>query len=289
VCRQNLVDIHGRKLIEQLDPIFHRRCESHVRHAARAEHAGREHHAGVGEKDEGIAGLLAGPEISEAGLAPAQPDRHLAVESDVGQHEPDLGWIVAAAFEEIAAPRHLLRLHLRHDTGGFALGHERGAGRFERRVAEMVVAMEMAVDHPSNRFVRQLANPLQQVLAVAGMLARVDHEHTVRRGKDDRIGGGELEQKIEVGRHLLERDVAGRGRLLGHRGGWEQSGGQRHDARKLGDVGHFHRLYLSATSVAEIGGQRPVVGNGQPTPARKHRRVNHRACGRIARWLARAN
>ena len=104
----------------------------------------------------------------------------------------------------------------------------------------MVVAMEMAVDYPSDRLVRQLADALQQVLAVAGMLTRIDHQHAVRRGEDDRIRRGELEQKIEVGRHLLERDVAPCGALLGHRRGvCEQCPGQRRDARKLLDVG-FH-------------------------------------------------
>src|SRR5262249_7971676 len=116
-----------------------------------------------------------------------------AVEGHVGENKLYLGGIVAAAFEEALPPRHFLGLDLRHQPRGFRLWDERGARRLERRIAEMVIAMEMAVDHPLDRFVRDLANASDEVVAVARVLARVDHEDALAGGQDDRVRRTELE------------------------------------------------------------------------------------------------
>ena len=201
----------------------------------------REHHARVRKEDERIAGLLTGTEIGEADLAPAEPDGHLAVERDVGQDELDLARIEAAALEEIAAPGDLLRLHLLHEARGFLLRDERGAQRLERRVAEMMVAVEMAVDHPFDRLVGELADAIDEILAIARVLARVDHQHALIGREDDRIRRGEFEQEVKVGRDLPERHL-GRGRRLGRRGraGEKNAGEHQCDALEASDRNRFH-------------------------------------------------
>jgi len=114
-------------------------------------------------------------------------DRHFAVEGHVGQNEPHLGRIVAAAFEEALPPRHFLGLDLFHQPRGFVLCDEGGACGLERAIAEMMISVEMAVDHPSDRLVRNSADAPDEVLAVARVLARVDHQHAFSGGEGDRI------------------------------------------------------------------------------------------------------
>src|SRR5206468_13123147 len=123
--------------------------------------------------------------------------------------------VVAAAFEEALAPRHFLWLDLFHETRGLRLRDEGGAWGLKRRVAEMVVAVEMAVDHPFDRLVREIADAPQQILAVARVLARVDHQHSVAGGENGRIRRAELEQEVKVGSDLFEDDRAARTLLRG--------------------------------------------------------------------------
>ncbi len=121
----------------------------------------------------------------------------------------------------------LLRPGLLHQCGRIALGHEGRTQRLEGRIAEMVVAVEMAVDHPTDRLVGDLADAIDQVLAVAGMLAGVDHQHALVGHEHDRVGRVEIVEEIEIGRDLLELDLA-----LGlgdHRGGEKKSGRHRGD------------------------------------------------------------
>ena len=56
--------------------------------------------------------------------------------------------IVASAFESVDAARHFLRLDQLHDPRGLLLRDERRPQRLENRIPHVMIAMEMAVDHP---------------------------------------------------------------------------------------------------------------------------------------------
>jgi hypothetical protein len=47
----------------------------------------------------------------------------------------------------------------------------------------MMVAVEMTVDHPLDRLVGDFADTIDEILAIARVLARVDHEHAVVGGE----------------------------------------------------------------------------------------------------------
>jgi hypothetical protein len=124
---------------------------------------------------------------------------------------------------------------------GFLLRHEGRAQCLERRVAEMMVAVEMAVDHPFDRLVRDLANALDEIQAIARMLAGVDHQDAVIGREDDRVRRGEFEQEVEVGRDLLERHRARGGRLRRRRRAREEQARQHHrDTNRALDRRGFH-------------------------------------------------
>ena len=183
-----------------------------------AERARREQGAGVRKRDEGVAGLLPGPEIEQADFAPAETNGHPAIEGHVGQHELDLGRVEAALSEPVDAARHLLRLNARHDARGFLLGDEGRAELLEHDVAHVVIAMEMAVDHPFDRLVGDLADAREQIAPLARVRAGVDQQHAVIGDEEDGVRAVEVEQEVEVGGDLLDHDL-GRCAVLGS-GGW---------------------------------------------------------------------
>src|SRR5262249_58183191 len=102
-------------LVEDLDPVVHRRRECHVRHAMAGEGAAREQHARMRKRDEGVPCLLARSETEKAELPSPEMDRHLAVKRCVGYYELSLGRVIAAAFEAVNAPCHFLWLNLLHE------------------------------------------------------------------------------------------------------------------------------------------------------------------------------
>jgi hypothetical protein len=56
------------------------------------------------KRDEGVPCLLTRSEIEKADLPSAEMDRHLAVKRCVGQYEPHLRRVIAAACEALKAP-----------------------------------------------------------------------------------------------------------------------------------------------------------------------------------------
>ena len=156
------------------------------------------------KRNERVARLLAGAEIHQSRFAAAEPDRHAAVEGHVGQDELHFVRVEALVLEALDAPCHFLVLHMLHEARSLGLRHECRACGLERRVAEMVVAMEVAVDHPFDRLVGDLADHIEQRLAGARMGARIDDQHALVGDHEHCVRAAELVEEIEVVCDLLE-------------------------------------------------------------------------------------
>jgi hypothetical protein len=76
-------------------------------------------------------------------------------------------------------------------------------------IAHVVIAMEVAVDHPFDGLVGYLADAIEEVAALARVRARVDQEHALIGDKKDRIRPAEVEEEIDVVRYPFD------GRFLG--------------------------------------------------------------------------
>jgi hypothetical protein len=99
----------------------------------------------------------------------------------------------------------------------------------------------MTVDYPLDRLVGNFADTIDEILAIARVLARVDHENAVVGGEDDGIRRSELEQEVEVGRDLLERHLGRGGRLcLRRRAGEYDAGKHRRDPGEASDRNRRH-------------------------------------------------
>src|SRR5215213_7161176 len=170
------------------------------------------------KQHESVASLLARPEIEQTRFPGPESDGHLTIERDVWRRELDLRRVVAVAFEEFLTPRHLLGKHLRQDAGGLLMRDEGRARGLERQVSKIVVAMEVAVDHPFDRLVRDFADEPEQLFALTRMLAGVDQQHALFGDEKDRVGAAVVEEEIEIGRDLLYCRLLRSPGFLRHRG-----------------------------------------------------------------------
>jgi hypothetical protein len=124
------------------------------------------------KRDEGVPCLLARSEIKKADLASAEMDRHLAVKRSVGQYELHIGWVTAAAFEALNAPRQFLWLDLLHEARRFLVSDEDRTQFLKYGIPHVVIATEMPVDHPLNRLVGHFADAIEKVAPLGR--ARID-------------------------------------------------------------------------------------------------------------------
>jgi hypothetical protein len=155
--------------------------------------------------NEGVSRLLPRSEIEQPDFASTKTNSHPAVERR----------IVAPARKSIDAPRHLLRMNLLHDAGGFLVGDQRGALGLEYRIPHVMVAMEMTVDHLLDGLVGHLADALEEIAPLGRMRARVDHGYALSGDKENRVRPAEIEKEINVVCHLFDARFGRRARLCG--------------------------------------------------------------------------
>src|SRR5215475_11906309 len=225
--RQDGVNAHDGDLVEDLDPVVHRRRERHVGHAVSGEGAGREQHARMRKRDEGVPCLLARSEIEKADLPSPEMDRHLAVKRCVGQYELYLSRVIAAAFEALNAPRHFLWLNLLHESRRFLMSDEGRTQFLKYEIPHVVVAMEMTVDDPFNRLVGHFADAIEEVAPLARVRSCVDHQHAIRGDQEHRIRPVEVEEEIDVACHLFDSNIARRAFLPDRRQPRQEDAGKR--------------------------------------------------------------
>src|SRR5258706_7976402 len=212
------------------DLVLHRRRERHVRHAVSGEGAGREQQARMRKRDEGVPCLLARSEIEKANLPSAEMDRHLAVKRCVGQYELHLDRVIAAAFEALNAPRHFLWLNLPHEARRFLMSDEGRTQFLKYGIPHVVIAMEMTVDHPSNRLVGHFADAIEEVAPLMRVRSCIDHQHAICGDEEYRIRPIEVEEEIDVACHLFDSNIARRAFLRDSRQPRQEDTGKRHES-----------------------------------------------------------
>ena len=81
--------------------------------------------------------------------------------------------------EKRLSPGELFVRDLCHDPRRVFMGDNVGSKRLEHRISVSVIAVKMRVHHPFDRLVGDLTNSLEQILAIARMLAGIDNQHAI--------------------------------------------------------------------------------------------------------------
>jgi hypothetical protein len=137
-------------------------------------------------------------------VRPPKRKRQPRIERDVGQHRLHFRRIEVERLEKREPALEFELLVLDHAGDDVAVRDDGRASRLERRIAVIVIAMRVGVDHPLDRLIGDFADALDEIAAVRRMLTRVDDEHALGRHQEAGVRGQVVVEEIEVRRDLFQ-------------------------------------------------------------------------------------